>query len=53
LIYKRFFEAAGVETGFNGIKGNTTYIHTTYLDNINNLDQSFIDEVKNIEVSNL
>lgn len=51
-IYKRFFEQAGVETGFNGIKGNTTYIHTTYLDNIQNLDQSFIDEVLNIEVSN-
>lgn len=51
-IYKRFFEDAGVETGFNGIKGNTTYIHTTYLDNIQNLDQSFIDEVLNIEASN-
>lgn len=51
-IYKRFFESAGVETGFNGIKGNTTYIHTTYLDNIQNLDQSFIDEVLNIEASN-
>ncbi|MBV1928475.1 MAG: phage terminase large subunit, partial [Gammaproteobacteria bacterium] len=28
-IYKRFFEQAGVEQGFTGIKGNTTYIHTT------------------------
>lgn len=51
-IYKRFFELAGVETGFNGIKGNTTYIHTTYLDNISNLDKSFIDEVLNIEATN-
>lgn len=51
-IYKRFFEQEGIQEGFNGIKGNTTYIHTTYLDNIKHLDQSFIDEVKRIEVTN-
>lgn len=44
-IYRRFFEDAGVQPGFNGVKGNVTYIHTTYKDNIENLDQSFIDEV--------
>ena len=46
FIYKRFFEAMGVEEGFNGIKGNVAYIHTTYLDNIENLSQSFIDNVE-------
>lgn len=51
-IYKRFFESAGVETGFNGVKGNVTYIHTTYKDNIDNLDASFLDEVRQIEQSN-
>ena len=51
-IYKRFFESAGVETGFNGVKGNVTYIHTTYLDNIDNLDQSFIDEVNRVKETN-
>ena len=51
-IYKRFFEAEGVTEGFNGTKGNTTYIHTTYQDNINNLDQSFIDEIERIKISN-
>lgn len=45
-IYKRFFESAGVQPGFNGISGNVTYIHTSYLDNIANLDQSFIEEVE-------
>lgn len=45
-IYRRFFEDAGVQPGFNGTKGNVTYISTTYLDNIKNLDQSFIDEVE-------
>jgi phage terminase large subunit len=51
-IYKRFFESEGVEPGFNGIKGNTTYIHTTYKDNIENLDQSFIDEIERLKVNN-
>jgi phage terminase large subunit len=51
-IYKRFFEDKGVNEGFNGIKDDVTYIHTTYLDNINNLDDSFINEVKRIEISN-
>jgi len=51
-IYKRFFEAEGVIEGFNGVKGNTTYIHTTYLDNIENLDSSFIDEIERIKTTN-
>ncbi len=51
-IYKRFFEDEGITEGFNGIKGNTTYIHTTYQDNINNLDQSFIDEIIRIKQTN-
>lgn len=51
-IYKRFFEDRGIQEGFNGIKEDVTYIHTTYLDNINNLDQSFINEVERIKVNN-
>jgi len=51
-IYKRFFEQAGVEGGFNGVKGNVTYIHTTYEDNIEHLDQSFLDEVQRIKETN-
>lgn len=51
-IYRRFFEEAGVQPGFNGVKGNTTYIHTSYLDNIDNLDKSFIDEAESIKVHN-
>ena len=51
-IYKRFFEQAGVSDGFNGVKGNVTYIHTTYLDNVENLDQSFIDEVESVKINN-
>jgi phage terminase large subunit len=51
-IYKRFFESEGVTEGFNGLKGNTTYIHTTYLDNIENLEQSFLDEIERIRNTN-
>jgi phage terminase large subunit len=51
-IYKRFFEDAGVQEGFNGIKNDVTYIHTTYLDNYENLDQSFINEVERVKITN-
>jgi phage terminase large subunit len=51
-IYKRFFEDKGVQEGFNGIKDDVTYIHTTYLDNIDNLDDSFVNEVKRIQITN-
>jgi phage terminase large subunit len=51
-IYKRFFEQAGVEAGFNGVKDNVTYIHTTYIDNIDNLDESYLDEIQRIKETN-
>lgn len=51
-IYKKFFQQEGITEGFNGIKGNTTYIHTTYLDNIDNLDESFLDEVERVKETN-
>jgi len=51
-IYKKFFEDAGVEAGFNGVKGNTTYIHTTYLDNLENLNSDFISEIELIKENN-
>jgi phage terminase large subunit len=51
-IYNRFFQSEGVEEGFNGVKGNVTYIHTTYLDNIKHLDQSFIDEIERLKLHN-
>ena len=51
-VYKRFFENNGVQEGFTGIKNNVTYIHSTYLDNIENLDESFLDEVDVIKSTN-
>ena len=51
-IYKRFFEKSGVREGFNGVKNNVTYIHTTYQDNVENLDESFLNEIQRIKINN-
>jgi len=51
-VYKRFFEDRGVKEGFNGIKDDTCYIHTTYEDNVENLDKSFIATVEKLKTSN-
>ena len=51
-IYKRFFEDKGVEGGFNGVKDNVCYIHSTYLDNETNLSQSFLERIKSIKHNN-
>jgi phage terminase large subunit len=49
FIYQKFFEAKGVEAGSNIIKGDTTYIHTTYLDNVENLSESFLNQIQTIK----
>jgi len=47
-IYNRFFEVRGIQEGSNYTKGDTTYIHTTYLDNLDNLSKSYINQIENI-----
>ena len=51
-IYKRFFEGKGIEAGFNGVKDNVCYIHSTYLDNKDNLSESFLERVEAIKHTN-
>ena len=51
-IYNRFFQNKGVEAGFNGVKDNICYIHSTYLDNIENLSTSFLERVEAIKHRN-
>lgn len=51
-IYKRFFEGNGVCEGFNGIKNGVCYIHSTYLDNKENLSQKFLDKAEALKKSN-
>jgi phage terminase large subunit len=43
-IYKRFFE--------QGNYPNTTYIHTTYLDNIENISESFTSKAQRVKDAN-
>ena len=48
-IYTRYFEDKGVQEGSNTTKGNVTYIHTTYLDNKENLSESYLSQIENIK----
>ncbi len=50
FIYKRWFEDRGVAAGSNITKEDTTYIHTTYLDNIHNLSESYIKQIETMKV---
>jgi len=50
--YNRFFVSKGVKPTTNTTKGNITYIHTTYLDNIENLNKDFIDEAEEVRKNN-
>ena len=50
FIYRRFFEDRGVQEGSNTTKENTTYIHTTYQDNIDNLSKSYIDQIQQMKI---
>jgi phage terminase large subunit len=52
FIYNRFFESKGVQAGSNITKNDTTYIHTTYLDNIENLSESFLNQIEQIKENN-
>lgn len=51
-VYKRYFESVGVNAGESLTKDNVTYIHTTYLDNQDNLDESFIYQVERLKETN-
>ena len=48
FIYQKFFENKGVEGGTNKVSNDITYIHTTYLDNEENLSESFLNKINDI-----
>ena len=52
FIYNRFFESRGIQEGTNTVSNDTTYIHTTYLDNKENLSESFINQIERIKTNN-
>ena len=49
FIYQRWFESRGVQAGSNITKDDTTYINTTYLDNIENLSKSYVDQIERMK----
>lgn len=57
-VYKRFIENTHKEVMYDGIPvqisthPNVLHIHTTYLDNLENLSQEFIKEVEDMKANN-
>jgi phage terminase large subunit-like protein len=52
FVYQRFFKERGVDITFNGIKDDVLYIYTTYHDNRENLNDSFIAKAERIKAMN-
>jgi PBSX family phage terminase large subunit len=51
-IFEEFFNSRGVDEGFNGIKDNVLYIHTSYLDvNIKYLAPNIIRDYERLKIS--
>ena len=50
FIYKKYFEARGVQEGSNLTKDSVTYIHTTYKDNEENLSPSYLANIEDIRL---
>jgi phage terminase large subunit len=51
-VYQKFFEGRGVQEGANETREDVNYIHTTYLDNLDNLSQSYIDDLERMKARN-
>ena len=49
FIYQRWFESRGIDAGANTTKEDTSYIHTTYKDNIENLSPSYIKQIETMQ----
>jgi len=48
-IYQRYYESIGVKAGFSGVVGQTTYCHSTYLDNIEHLSESYLERINDMK----
>lgn len=46
FVFRRFFKGYGLSDVWNGVKDDCTFIHTSYLDNLNNLDESFLERAE-------
>lgn len=51
-LYQRFYESRGIKEGTNLITDDITYIHTTYEDIEDKLQESFLKQVKRMKLDN-
>ena len=52
FIYQRFFQDMGVQPGVNYVGDKATYIHTSYLDNLENINESILDQINYLQETN-
>ena len=52
FIYQRFFQDLGVQPGVNYVSDKATYIHTSYLDNLENINESILDQINYLQETN-
>ena len=50
-IYERFFESKGIQAGSSITKGDVTYMHSTYVDNIEHLSKSYLAQIQLMKVN--
>ena len=50
-IYERFFESKGIQAGSSLTKGDVTYMHSTYVDNIEHLSKSYLAQIQLMKVN--
>jgi predicted phage terminase large subunit-like protein len=52
-IYQRFFRPNNIPIEFNGVVDGVQYIHTTYLDNLENLSEDYLNMIEKTKHKNL
>lgn len=52
FIYQRFFQDMGVQPGVNYVGDKATYIHTSYLDNLENINESILNQIEYLQETN-
>lgn len=52
-IYKRFFKPYNLPSFFTGENDGVNYIHTSYLDNLSNLDEGFLEQIEKLKQTNI
>ena len=51
-IYQRFFKPNNIPDEFNGVKNDIQFIHTTYLNNLDNLSADYIKMIEKTKKNN-